>query len=348
KSDDDEISSLGFYSKAQILEQNLHQKRPISVYCKKDSDHWSETGRSGVLCRRDLMYLIMNHVEWKFHALIKKSHCYSACNQFNIQAFEQELQFAQKITEHIVIEGDCNAHHPAWLDQNTDDVGESILDFIVSNGLHIINALPFNYTFMKDNATSSIDITLCVSSILPLLAIGGQMLNLIISQLRPISKPRETLTIGCNLLILPTRYVLFQHWVNKETNSVARSDSDKAYLLAKTFAEPSQPPKDVDEKHYEMVEDEIKFKVAISKPLELDDNYVCSFDIHQSDITREEVIEALKIWMEFPLGPINGRCCLQLIRRNASHSISQLLPLEWRQKQEEVKLYQMVRSIQWP
>ncbi|ETO36726.1 hypothetical protein RFI_00336, partial [Reticulomyxa filosa] len=33
-------------------------------------------------------------------------------------------------------------------------------------------------------------------------------------------------------------------------------------------------PKDVDENHYEIVEDEIKFKVAISKPLELDDNYV--------------------------------------------------------------------------
>ncbi|ETO12209.1 hypothetical protein RFI_25169, partial [Reticulomyxa filosa] len=47
-----------------------------------------------------------------------------------------------------------------------------------------------------------------------------------------------------------------------------------------------QPPKDVDKKHYEMVEDEIKFNYAISKPLELDDNYVCSFDIHQSDITR--------------------------------------------------------------
>ncbi|ETO07359.1 hypothetical protein RFI_30033, partial [Reticulomyxa filosa] len=41
--------------------------------------------------------------------------------------------------------------------------------------------------------------------------------------------------------------------VNKEMNSVARSDADKAYLLAKTFAEPPQPPKDVDEKHYEMV-----------------------------------------------------------------------------------------------
>ncbi|ETO36750.1 hypothetical protein RFI_00312 [Reticulomyxa filosa] len=62
--------------------------------------------------------------------------------------------------------------------------------------------------------------------------------------------------------------------VNKETNSVARSDADKAYLLAKTFAEPSQPPKDMDEKHYEIVKKDIRFKVAISKPLKLDENDV--------------------------------------------------------------------------
>ncbi|ETN97989.1 hypothetical protein RFI_39533 [Reticulomyxa filosa] len=79
--------------------------------------------------------------------------------------------------------------------------------------------------------------------------------------------------------------------VNKKTNSVARSDADKAYLLAKTFAE---PPKDVDEKHYEMIEEDIKFKVAISKPLELDESCIWSFDIHQGDITKEEVIEALR------------------------------------------------------
>ncbi|ETO00336.1 hypothetical protein RFI_37111, partial [Reticulomyxa filosa] len=46
---------------------------------------------------------------------------------------------------------------------------ECILDFITSNGLHI-NTLPFDCTLMKDNATSSIDITLCSSSILPLIS----------------------------------------------------------------------------------------------------------------------------------------------------------------------------------
>ncbi|ETO04812.1 hypothetical protein RFI_32584 [Reticulomyxa filosa] len=65
------------------------------------------------------------------------------CKIFNIQAFEQELQYAMKMTEYIIIGGDWNAHHPAWSDHNIDDVGECTLDFIVSNGLHI-NTLPFD------------------------------------------------------------------------------------------------------------------------------------------------------------------------------------------------------------
>ncbi|ETO10625.1 hypothetical protein RFI_26752 [Reticulomyxa filosa] len=75
--------------------------------------------------------------------------------QCNIQAFDQ---YAMKITEYIVI-GEIGMHiilH-GWI------MDECILDFIVSNGLHIINILP-------DNATSSIDITLCLSYILPLIS----------------------------------------------------------------------------------------------------------------------------------------------------------------------------------
>ncbi|ETO36462.1 hypothetical protein RFI_00600 [Reticulomyxa filosa] len=34
----------------------------------------------------------------------------------------------------------------SWLDHNIDDAGECIFDFIVSNGLHILNAMPFNST----------------------------------------------------------------------------------------------------------------------------------------------------------------------------------------------------------
>ncbi|ETO29246.1 hypothetical protein RFI_07876 [Reticulomyxa filosa] len=71
------------------------------------------------------------------------------CNHFNIQAFEQELQPGMKMTEYIVIEGDWNAHHPAWLDHNIDDVGECILDFIVSNRLDIINTLPFDQALIS-------------------------------------------------------------------------------------------------------------------------------------------------------------------------------------------------------
>ena len=58
----------GFYSKYQILEQNLHYNQPHICLLqegfrseKKDIDyqfqyiycrHWSETGRAGILCHR--------------------------------------------------------------------------------------------------------------------------------------------------------------------------------------------------------------------------------------------------------------------------------------------------------
>ncbi|ETO11686.1 hypothetical protein RFI_25690, partial [Reticulomyxa filosa] len=81
----------------------------------------------------------------------------------------------------------------AWLDHNIDDMGECILDFIVSNGLHILNTMPFYSTFMKDNAISSIDITLCLSSILSFVSNWRTDVELDI-------EIEETLTIGCNLL----------------------------------------------------------------------------------------------------------------------------------------------------
>ncbi|ETO18304.1 hypothetical protein RFI_18970 [Reticulomyxa filosa] len=46
--------------------------------------------------------------------------------------------------------------------------------------------------------------------------------------------------------------------------------------------------------YYEITENEIKCKVAISKQLELDENCIWSFDVHQSDITKGEVIETLR------------------------------------------------------
>ncbi|ETO36480.1 hypothetical protein RFI_00582 [Reticulomyxa filosa] len=186
---------------------------------------------------------------------------------------------------------------------------------------NIINALPFDYTFMKDNATSSIDINYVHLLFFHLLAIGGQMMlnwmctpnhvqyqnhmtkcivdagEAIIgtktiwkgnkpwskSIMKESSKIKEQISKSqlekhqhmipyMKKLIHEIQGIKHQQDINKFSGKV---NSDKAHLLAKTFAEPSQPPKGVDEKYYEMAEDEIKFKVAISKPLELDDNYVC-------------------------------------------------------------------------
>ncbi|ETO08846.1 hypothetical protein RFI_28541 [Reticulomyxa filosa] len=87
---------------------------------------------------------------------------------FNLDIFEQEVAAARKVTELIIIGGDWNAHHPAWLDENIDNIGENVLYFIVQNGLQILNSSPFNHTFEKNNGKSSIDISLCSHSILNL------------------------------------------------------------------------------------------------------------------------------------------------------------------------------------
>jgi hypothetical protein len=56
-------------------------------------------------------------------------------SMFYLQEFEKELAAAQQITEHIVIGGDWNAHHPACFDQNCDSIGEEVLEFIAANDL---------------------------------------------------------------------------------------------------------------------------------------------------------------------------------------------------------------------
>ncbi|ETN98322.1 hypothetical protein RFI_39188, partial [Reticulomyxa filosa] len=173
------------------------------------------------------------------------------CKTFNFQAFEQELQSAM------------NAHHPAWLDQNTDDVSECILDFITSNGLRLKKNI--------DNWMQSIDPNVLGST---------ETLDKAVESWTKRVVDAGEATIGIKYKDLFTQFKALNNnkiciipaLVNKETNSVAKSDAEKAYLLAKTFAEPPQPPKDVDEKHYETVEEDIRFKVAISKPLELDES----------------------------------------------------------------------------
>ena len=87
---------------------------------------------------------------------------------FNLQVFEQELKSAFQVSQHIVICGDWNAHHQAWLDQNADTIGEAVLDFITSNNFHILNTMPFDCTYVGHGAHSCIDISLCSSSLIHL------------------------------------------------------------------------------------------------------------------------------------------------------------------------------------
>ncbi|ETO08756.1 hypothetical protein RFI_28632 [Reticulomyxa filosa] len=89
-------------------------------------------------------------------------------NAFYLCEFKKELSAAKKISDHIIIGGDWNAHHPAWLDENVDEMGEAVLEFIISNNLHILNSYPYDCTYYKYNASSSIDVTLCSSSLVGL------------------------------------------------------------------------------------------------------------------------------------------------------------------------------------
>ncbi|ETN97936.1 hypothetical protein RFI_39586 [Reticulomyxa filosa] len=239
----------GFYSKAQILEQNLHYKQPIS---KKDIDynfqylyvhHWSETGRFGVLCRRDL---------------------HSTLAVFALPEMRLSSRFIS--IKWLTIE------YPIWMSLSFNILMiSSVLDTITLTivvgtlELHIINTLPFDCTFMKGNATSSIDITLCSSSILPLISNWrtDDVELYVHSDHLPITFNIKTTWSSSQIErqkietwnLRSNKWEQFRlrlkrnvdNWMqSNETNSVAR------YLLAKIFAEPPQPPKDVDENHYEI------------------------------------------------------------------------------------------------
>ncbi|ETO00592.1 reverse transcriptase, partial [Reticulomyxa filosa] len=68
---------------------------------------------------------------------------------FNLDAFENEIKEARKITDFIVIGGDWNANHSAWFNKDIGDIGESVMDFIINNNLHILNSSPFDHTYEK-------------------------------------------------------------------------------------------------------------------------------------------------------------------------------------------------------
>lgn len=211
----------GFYSKAQILEQNLSLIQPhvcMLQECfrspRRNTEHhtrhlynhyWSETGRTGVFCRRDLhsipkfqsnnfnkfqdfgyescwiqifcpgqkksimfcsFYRNIKKVEISYEVKTQEDYKASNIMSFRLDEFEKEVKTAHSISEHIIICGDWNAHNPAWLDKNTDEIGHIVLEFIFKNNLHILNNLPFDTTFYKDGAESSVDISLCSSSLI--------------------------------------------------------------------------------------------------------------------------------------------------------------------------------------
>ncbi|ETO36222.1 hypothetical protein RFI_00841, partial [Reticulomyxa filosa] len=174
----DEISSL-----------RLRQSPIQEGFRSKDIDynfqylyvhHWIETVRSGVLCRRDL------------HLSTRRFN--------NMHVFSYESKFTVITTCYENIDWSAHRH-------NIDDVSEFTLDFIVSNGLHIINTLPFDCTFMKYNATSSI------------------MLFISFGQ-----SSRIWINVLLKLKALNTNKIcITPALMNKETNSVARSDANKCY-----------------------------------------------------------------------------------------------------------------------
>ena len=176
-------------------------------YFQNYHQFWSETGRTGILCRKDLhptqRIFQTETTQDKFQALgyescwveiscpgerksilfcsfyrnLQKSKInyhpeeeqdvepIPAILCFNLDMFEKELIEARKITEYIIIGGDWNSHNPVWLDETIDETSEIIVDFINGNNLQVLNHASYCYTFEKDGARSSIDITLCSESI---------------------------------------------------------------------------------------------------------------------------------------------------------------------------------------
>ncbi|ETO01796.1 hypothetical protein RFI_35642 [Reticulomyxa filosa] len=147
-------------------------------------------------------------------------------------------------------------------------------------GLHIINTLPFDCKFMKENAISSIDITLCLRAAKQLrrklqLEKYQHMVNSINALHEGNTKNLFTQFKALNT----NKICIIPALVNKETNSVARADTDKACLLAKHF----QNPLNIQKMWMKSIMKLSRYKVAISKPLELADDF-----IGLSDITKKK------------------------------------------------------------
>ncbi|ETO08699.1 hypothetical protein RFI_28687 [Reticulomyxa filosa] len=75
--------------------------------------------------------------------------------------FEKEVGAIKKITKFIVINGDWNANHQIWSNEKIDNIVEVVVDFIVQNGLRILQYNLLNHNLEKNDGKSSIDISLC-------------------------------------------------------------------------------------------------------------------------------------------------------------------------------------------
>ena len=80
-------------------------------------------------------------------------------NTFDLALFANELQAALAVSPYVLLCMDSNAHHPVWLDCNTDTVGECFHSLFNSEQLTVLNQLPFDETFRSSQGSSSIDIT---------------------------------------------------------------------------------------------------------------------------------------------------------------------------------------------
>jgi len=94
-----------------------------------------------------------------------KFYIVNAYCQFSLD-IETILHRIEKILRHIgsenniIITMDANAKSGWWHSEEHDDRGKRLENFIIGNGLHIINKPGFPPTFMTTNGQSNIDITL--------------------------------------------------------------------------------------------------------------------------------------------------------------------------------------------
>src|SRR5690349_16026677 len=78
-----------------------------------------------------------------------------------IDELKNEINLARKITPLIFIGEDFNAHSVLWSNQFVDNIGEIFFDFIIYNNLTLLNKVSHGPTFMNQNNSSVIDLTLC-------------------------------------------------------------------------------------------------------------------------------------------------------------------------------------------